>query len=51
MAVRPRNSNWALIVTGKKRPVNNASEKFSIFVPGSYEIRTQRVEKVVLAAV
>ena len=50
MAVRPRNSNWALIVTRIKRPVNNAGEKFSIFVPGSYEIRTQRVEKVVAAA-
>src|SRR4030042_3996663 len=51
MPERPRNSNWALIVTGKHKLVNRTCQKFLFFTRGSYEIHTQHIEKVVLTAV
>src|SRR4030042_1373033 len=51
MVVRPRNSNWALIVTGKHKLVNRTCQKFLFFTRCSYEIHTQHIEKVVLTAV
>jgi hypothetical protein len=50
MPVRPRNSNWALIVTGKGIYVNNAHQKFSFFCPKTSQIRTQHIEKVIFVS-